>query len=138
MAGHQASFDDIHRADLASEGLRRNHHRRLSFYILQLAPPDQDSYNVGILLFDTKTAELWIQLAPPRLPLDEDLMEYMESLAESLNRVAADMGPHWLMKYLEETLSNVLLISKPKVIFAEDPEKTLHALYDEVIEVERS
>jgi hypothetical protein len=61
---------------------------------------------------------------------DEDAIEVLQSLADDLYAKTAELGPRLLLEYLEDTLSNSLLLSERfKAMETEDPISQLNDLF---------
>ena len=112
--------------------------RKVQYAVLELALPGRPKANAGVLLLDPGTDELllklrrgWADLAEP-----EDA-EVLSQLAEDLAQRAKEMGGSGLLGNLEETLSNVLRISRRETIAVGNLRKALDRLYARHVEGER-
>ena len=79
--------------------------RRGEYVRLQLGPHD-----IGVLLLDPASGRLYLRLREHWEDLDGDI-ELLELLEEDLRRRAAEMGGEDLLRWMEDTLSNALLIT---------------------------
>ena len=62
--------------------------------------------------------------------IDQEHIEILRLLADDLTNKASELGPLQMLEHLEETLSNVLLISdRQPLVSGKDPRKELDDLY---------
>src|SRR5688572_16134736 len=101
------------------------------FAILEAALPGRSPENLGVVLLDPVSDELHLRL---RRDLDEiaeeEDAEVFEALAEDLRAKSREMGGEGLLRYLEDTLSNVLRISsREPVAMTASAASTVDELY---------
>src|ERR1700678_1043280 len=101
------------------------------YMILTLELPGAGRRNAGVLLEDPATDRLWVRL---RRDWDEFAPEEAEVLAAmeyDLTAKAQELGAKELLHYLEDTLSNVLLVTDRRAVLVDDFERALARLYRE-------
>jgi phage repressor protein C with HTH and peptisase S24 domain len=105
------------------------------FSLLQLALPSKAVQNIGILLFDPTTDQLykklrsdWSTLAGP------EHLAVLEALDDDFDGKIAEMGGDKFLQSLEETLSNTLLISDREPMAVSDFTAALDRLYEEHVQ----
>jgi hypothetical protein len=97
------------------------HPRQNRLFLLSYAPPGKPSLPIGILLPDARTQTLhW------RLPEQWDFVSdefdraYLSDLSADIAAKVDEMGGTALLSYLEDTLSNVLLLSELPTLSSDD------------------
>jgi hypothetical protein len=114
---------------VASDGVHLKDNRLL---LLSYAPPGKPALPIGILWLEVRTQTLhW------RLPeqwdfvTDEVDREYLSALSGDIAAKVDEMGGTALLSYLEDTLSNVLLLSElaNTVPHDADPEEATRTAY---------
>jgi hypothetical protein len=86
---------------------------RYRLYLLSYAAPGQPVRPVGVLLFDSHTETLhWRVNEQWDFITEEFDREYLSVLSADIGTKAQEMGGTALLAYLEDTLSNVLLLSE--------------------------
>ncbi len=104
------------------------------YMILTLELPGAGRNNAGVLLEDPSTDRLWVRL---RRDWDEFAPEEAEVLAaieDDLTSKAQEMGATQLLGYLEDTLSNTLLVTDRRDVVVGDFERALARLYREHVQ----
>ena len=106
--------------------------RDAEYLLLQWAAPGKSVRAVGVLLFDRtrqtlywRIAEHWASIAG-----DEDV-EVLSLLSDSIQEQVRKVGAEAFLRFLEDTLSNALLVSPRQSIRVSDVEATLDALFRE-------
>jgi SOS-response transcriptional repressor LexA len=104
------------------------------YMILSLELPGTGRINAGVLLEDPSTDRLWVRL---RRDWEEFMPEEAEVLAAmeyDLLAKAHEMGATQLLGYLEDTLSNTLLVTDRRDVVVGDFERALGRLYRENVQ----
>jgi phage repressor protein C with HTH and peptisase S24 domain len=102
--------------------------------IISLELPGASPLNAGVLLEDPSTDRLWVRL---RRDWDEFVPEEAEVLAAmeyDLAAKAQELGAKELFRYLEDTLSNVLVVQNRGEVLVDDFERALARLYRENVQ----
>ncbi len=105
-----------------------------SYMIISLELPGASPLNAGVLLEDPSTDRLWVRL---RRDWDEFVPEEAEVLAAmeyDLAAKAQELGAKELFRYLEDTLSNVLVVQNRGEVLVDDFERALARLYRENVQ----
>jgi phage repressor protein C with HTH and peptisase S24 domain len=108
--------------------------RNAQYMILSLQLPGSGQTPAGVLLEDPATDRLWVRL---RRDWDEFVPEEADVLAAleyDLTAKARELGAQQLLRYLEETLSNTLVVTDRREVLVEDFEKALARLYREHVQ----
>jgi len=105
------------------------------FSVLQLALPATAPRNIGVLLLDEAAGLLykklrrdWTSLAGP-----EDV-EVLERLDEDFDARIGEMGGMAFLASLEDSLSNIILITGPEAVTVSDFDKALNRLFEEHVQ----
>lgn len=104
------------------------------YMIITLELPGAGPLNAGVLLEDPSTDRLWVRL---RRDWDEFVPEEAEVLAAmeyDLAAKAQELGARELLRYLEDTLSNVLVVEDRGEVLVDDFERALARLYRENVQ----
>jgi SOS-response transcriptional repressor LexA len=110
--------------------------REGQFLILQYAGPGRPVRNIGILLLDPASGRVHIDLLRDFSRIaDPDDEEVLACLKDDLEAKSAEMGGEAFLRYLEDTLSNVLLVTERETVRIEDGVRvTLARLFDQHVE----
>jgi SOS-response transcriptional repressor LexA len=105
---------------------------------LQAALPGQGRVNIGVLLFDPEEDRLYSRFRRDwdAVAEDEDDREVLEALAFDIEAKASELGAARLLEFLEEHLSNALLVTEREEVAAADFSARLNRLYREHVDVE--
>lgn len=102
------------------------------FSVLQLALPTESTKNIGIFLLDVATGRLykklrrdWSAIAGP------EHVEVLERLDEDFDVKIGEIGGEAFLQSLENSLSNILLITDRGEVNVSDFEKALDRLFEE-------
>src|SRR3954452_15049052 len=91
----------------------------LSICTLGYHPRGKAPIVIGILLHDEVQDRLWLDFP---LSMDQfvepDDLDIVQSLAEDLRDMSKEMGPSVLVAYLQDTLSNTIMISDSAAVEA--------------------
>jgi hypothetical protein len=104
--------------------------------LLSYAPPGRPSRPIGVLLFDSRTKILHFRLPDQWDFIDDEVdREYLSVLTSDLAAKAEEMGGAALLSHLEDTLSNVLLLSAlpPARTVGNDLDQSLRVAYDRFV-----
>lgn len=108
-----------------------------SFYVVvQFAPPGRAVYNLGVLLYDARRRLLLMRFRQDYDFASNEDVEVLAGLAEDLTLKAAEHAdPLRFIEYLEDTLSNAILIT-PRVSLPPEcePDKLVGTVYTECID----
>jgi hypothetical protein len=112
----------------------------VGFYsVLQLAPLRRDVIPIGVLIYDPAQNRLLTRFRTDWSEIDEENIEVLQQLADDLRDKSAEMGPLKLLAHLEDTLSNIILISERQDFPADsDPEVEIDRLFARHVESGRS
>ncbi len=110
--------------------------RQGSFLILQFAGPGRPLRNIGVLLLDVAANRVRVRLVENFQSLaDPDDQEVLACLADDLESKAGEMGGEAFLQYLEDTLSNSLIITRREPVRIERGlDATLERLFDRHVE----
>lgn len=109
--------------------------RRGEYALLQLAPPGGAVHDVGILLLDPYTDRLHLRLRSHWEDIaGEADPEVLAALADDLQAKAGEMGGERLLRHLEDSLSNVLLISARQAVGVDSFTRLADKLFEEHVE----
>lgn len=99
------------------------------YMIITLELPGAGPTNAGVLLEDPATDRLWIRLRRDWAEFAPEEAEVLSAMEYDLTMKAGELGAKELLKYLEDTLSNVLLLTDRREILIDDFERSLARLY---------
>lgn len=108
--------------------------QRARYMILTLELPGAGRMNAGVLLEDPSTDRLWVRLRRDWEDFAPEEAEVLEAMEYDLSAKAQEMGATQLLRYLEDTLSNALLVTDRREVLVEDFERTLGRLYRENVQ----
>jgi hypothetical protein len=109
--------------------------RSATFRLLQLAMPGKQPKNIGILLLDTAEGRLYKKLRRDWKSIaDPENAEVWQLLDEDFETKIGELGGVAFLKSLEDTLSNVLLITEPSEASVSDFPGTLNRLFEEHVQ----
>src|SRR5271154_7048790 len=101
------------------------------YLIIALEVPGADRVNAGVLLEDPATDRLWVRLRRDWEEFAPDEAEVLAAIEFDLRAKAQELGAKELLQYLEDTLSNVLLLTDRREVPVDDFERALGRLYRE-------
>jgi SOS-response transcriptional repressor LexA len=104
------------------------------YMILSIEVPGAGRMNAGVLLEDPATDRLWVRLRRDWDNFAPDEAEVLAAIEYDLSSKAREMGAEQLLQYLEDTLSNALLVTDRREILVEDFERALARLYRENVQ----
>jgi SOS-response transcriptional repressor LexA len=107
-------------------------HARIMIITLEL--PGTDPVNAGVLLEDPATDRLWVRLRRDWEEFAPEEAEVLAAMEYDLTAKAQELGAKELLRYLEDTLSNVLLVTDRRAVLVDDFERALARLYRENIQ----
>ena len=99
------------------------------YMIITLELPGAGPTNAGVLLEDPATDRLWVRLRRDWEEFAPEEAEVLSAMEYDLTAKAGELGAKELLKYLEDTLSNVLLLTDRREILIDDFERSLARLY---------
>ncbi len=85
--------------------------------------------NAGVLLEDPATDRLWVRLRRDWEEFAPEEAEVLAALEYDLTAKAQELGAKELLRYLEDTLSNVLVVTDRSEVLVDDFERALARLY---------
>ncbi len=101
------------------------------YMILSIELPGAGRMNAGVLLEDPATDRLWVRLRRDWDNFAAEESDVLAAMEYDLSSKAQEMGAKQLLQYLEDTLSNALLLTDRREILVEDFERSLARLYRE-------
>jgi SOS-response transcriptional repressor LexA len=104
------------------------------YMLISLELPGAGPLNAGVLLEDPATDRLWLRLRRDWEDLAPEESEVLEAIEYDLAAKAQELGAKELLRYLEDTLSNVLLVTDRREILVDDFERVLARLYRENVQ----
>jgi SOS-response transcriptional repressor LexA len=103
------------------------HHAR--YMIITLELPGAGRMNAGVLLEDPSTDRLWVRLRRDWEDFAPEEAEVLAAIEYDLTAKAQELGAKELLRYLEDTLSNVLQVTDRREVLVDDFDKALARLY---------
>jgi SOS-response transcriptional repressor LexA len=104
------------------------------YMILTLELPGAGRKNAGVLLEDPSTDRLWVRLRRDWEEFAPEEAEVLAAMEYDLTAKAQEMGATQLLAYLEDTLSNTLLVTDRRDVVVGDFERALARLYREHVQ----
>jgi phage repressor protein C with HTH and peptisase S24 domain len=104
------------------------------YMILTIDLPGAGRTNAGVLLEDPSTDRLWVRLRRDWDDFAPEESEVLAAMEYDLASKAQEMGATQLLRYLEDTLSNALLVTGRQEVLVEDFERALSRLYRENVQ----
>jgi SOS-response transcriptional repressor LexA len=104
------------------------------YLIIALELPGADRVNAGVLLEDPATDRLWVRLRRDWEEFAPEEAEVLAAIEYDLTTKAQELGAKELLRYLEDTLSNVLVVTDRRQVLADDFERALGRLYREHVQ----
>jgi SOS-response transcriptional repressor LexA len=101
---------------------------------LQVALPGFPVQNAGVLVLDPETDELHFKLRRDWDAIAPEEAEVLDLLSDQIGKLAGEMGGTAFLKYAEQILSNILLISERENIIAANLPARMERLYRENVE----
>lgn len=99
---------------------------------LRLLLPERQPHNIGVLLLDlTRNALYWRLVRDWRKYADEDDVEVLQALDETLRLQVAEIGGSKFFKWIENTWSNALMLADQQEIEVRDCKAELDRLFEE-------
>jgi phage repressor protein C with HTH and peptisase S24 domain len=106
-----------------------------NFSVLQLALPAKPPLNIGILLIDTGTGRLYKKLRQDWSSIaDSETAEVLDALDEDFRVKIEEMGGAAFLEGLEDSLSNLLLITNREPLTVSNFQKALDRLFEEHVQ----
>jgi len=102
--------------------------------IITLELPGAGQLNAGVLLQDPSTDRLWLRLRRDWEEFAPEEAEVLAALEYDLASKAQELGAKELLRYLEDSLSNVLLVTGRRDLLVDDFERALSRLYREHVQ----
>src|SRR5580658_3962727 len=99
------------------------------YMIITLELPGAGALNAGVLLEDPATDRLWVRLRRDWDAFIPEEAEVLAAMEYDLAAKAQELGAKELLRYLEDTLSNVLLVTDRRAVLVDDFERALGRLY---------
>lgn len=99
------------------------------YMILTVEIPGAGQVQAGVLLEDPSTDQLWVRLRRDWEELAPEEADVLAALDYDLASKAQEMGAKQLLGYLEDTLSNFVLVTDRHDVIVEDFERALGRLY---------
>lgn len=110
--------------------------RRGSWSLLEAQLPGRAPEPLGVLLMDEAANELTVRLRPASEieGLEEQEIDILDALGADLQAKAQEMGARGLLEYLEDSLSNFLLIGDRTSVAYSDAGVTADRLFEEHVD----
>jgi SOS-response transcriptional repressor LexA len=108
--------------------------QRAQYMIVILELPGTGQMNAGVLLEDSATDRLWLRLRRDWEEFAPEETEVLAALEYDLTAKAQELGAKELLRYLEGSLSNVLLVTDRRDVLVDDFERALSRLYREHVQ----
>jgi SOS-response transcriptional repressor LexA len=99
------------------------------YMILTLELPGTGRMNAGVLLEDPITDRLWVRLRRDWEEFAPEEAEVLAAIEYDLESKAQELGARELLRYLDDTLSNVLAVTDRGEVLVDDFERALGRLY---------
>lgn len=103
-------------------------------HLLTLELPGGGPVNAGVLLHDPGMDAVHVRLRRDWDAIAPAEVEVLEALQDDLEAKAAEMGGARLLRYLGDTLSNILRLSDAREVIVENFERGLARLYRQHVE----
>jgi len=105
------------------------------YLLVELALPGKRQRNIGVLLRDTATGQVYPKIREHWDEIEEpEEAELLEALNEDFERKIHEMGGDKFLGWLEDSLSNTLRLSPRTAVAVDDFPRTLARLYEEHVE----
>ncbi len=104
------------------------------YMILTLELPGAGLRTAGVLLEDPSSDRLWVRLRRDWEEFAPEEAEVLAAIEYDLTAKAREMGAAQLLGYLEDTLSNTLLVTDRREVLVEDFDRALARLYREHVQ----
>ena len=104
--------------------------------VLEAALPGREPLNIGVLLADPSSDELYVRLRRDWASISDDPedIELLKALADDLELKSREMGAEALVGWLEDSLSNTIRISDRRAVIVEDFSRALDRLYHQNVQ----
>jgi SOS-response transcriptional repressor LexA len=104
------------------------------YMLLTLELPGAGRINAGVLLEDPATNRLWVRLRRDWEECAPEEAEVLSALEYDLTAKSRELGAAQLLQYLEDTLSNAVMLTDRREILVESFERALARLYREHVQ----
>jgi SOS-response transcriptional repressor LexA len=108
--------------------------QRAQYTIITLELPGAGQTYAGVLLEDPATDRLWLRLRRDWEEFAPEEAEVLAALEYDLTAKAQELGAKELLRYLEDSLSNVLLVTDRREVLVDNFERALGRLYREHVQ----
>jgi phage repressor protein C with HTH and peptisase S24 domain len=109
--------------------------REGTYVLIEAVVPERAPQNIGVLLIDPATGRGWVRLRERfdgvAAPEEAEVLEALES---DMRDCMAETGAGAYLESLEDSLSNVLLVSERRSVAVDAFSRVLHQLYEEHVE----
>ncbi len=118
-------------------GRRPRPQRQGEYVLVELALPDAPPRNIGVLLRDSETGEVYHKIRGhwEEIP-DAEEAALLQALDQDFDAKIREMGGDEFLRQLEDSLSNTLRLSERTAVAVDDFPRTLARLYEEHVEAE--
>ena len=118
-----------------SSGRRQRKGTSGEYLLVELARPGEPQRNIGVLLRDTATGQLYPKMREHFEEIeDPEEAELLSALAQDFDLKIHEMGGDEFLRSLEDSLSNALRVSQRVAVPVDDFSRTLDSLYQEHVE----
>jgi SOS-response transcriptional repressor LexA len=104
------------------------------YMIITLELPGVGRVNAGVLLEDPASDRLWVRLRRDWEEFAPEEAEVLAAIEYDLAAKAQELGAKELLRYLQDTLSNVLLVTDRREVVVDNFERALGRLYRENVQ----
>ena len=112
-----------------------NARRPGTYVLLEAALPGRPRLNIGVLLIDPETDRGWVRMRARYDHLaDSEDAEVLEALEEDIRRKVSEAGAEAYLRSLEDSLSNVVVVSERQTVAVDAFSRVLDRLYDEHVD----
>jgi phage repressor protein C with HTH and peptisase S24 domain len=118
-----------------STGRRPREQRSGEYMLLELAPPGEPKRNIGVLLRDPETGQVYAKIRNRWEEIqDAEERQLLEALDQDFDTKIREMGGEAFLRQLEDSLSNTVQLSERSAVAVDDFPRTLARLYEEHVE----
>jgi len=105
--------------------------RPMEYMLLQVRLPGCSAENAGVVLLDTTTDNAYVKLRRDWDSFASKEADVLSELENTLEAIAREQGGGALLRFMEDSLSNLVIATDREKTIAADPEARLRRLYRE-------
>jgi phage repressor protein C with HTH and peptisase S24 domain len=118
-----------------SSGRRQRQGTSGEYLLVELARPGEPQRNIGVLLRDTATGQVYVKMREHFDEIDDpEEAELLQALGADFELKIEEMGGDEFLRSLEDSLSNALRVSERVAVTVDGFSRTLDSLYQEHVE----